>query len=136
MLQPLVYSKFTLVTPDDAALDAAPLEPYPTNPASKFRIVTLMSQPAVQVVLPPPAMFEDLVSVRPLAAMPGPSAQPPHPALHFAQGIAAWFAAAAQRSNAPLAAITTLLTPWTDSRWTPAGKPNLFTQPPRLPGWR
>ena len=50
MLQPLVYSKFRLVTPDDAALEAAPLEPYPFIPSSKFRIVTLMSEPAVQVV--------------------------------------------------------------------------------------
>ena len=50
MLQPLVYSKFQLVNPDDAALEAAPLEPYPFIPSSKFRIVTLMSEPAVQVV--------------------------------------------------------------------------------------
>src|SRR6266516_4348753 len=50
MLQPLVYSKFPLVNPNDAALEAAPLEPYPFIPSSKFRIVTLMSEPAVQVV--------------------------------------------------------------------------------------
>ena len=55
MLQPLVYSKFQLVNPDDAALEAAPLEPYPFIPSSKFRIVTLMSEPAVQVV------YEDVV---------------------------------------------------------------------------
>lgn len=50
MLQPLVYSKFRLITPDDAALDAASLEPFPTNPDSKFRIVTLMNEPAMQAV--------------------------------------------------------------------------------------
>jgi hypothetical protein len=50
MLQPLVYSKFQLIVPDDAALEAAPLEPYPFIPSSKFRIVTLLSEPAMQVV--------------------------------------------------------------------------------------
>jgi hypothetical protein len=50
MLQPLVYSKFRLVTPDDTALEAAPLEPYPFTESSQFRIVTLMNEPAVQVV--------------------------------------------------------------------------------------
>jgi hypothetical protein len=50
MLQPLIYSKFRLITPDDAALDAAPLEPYPFTPSSNFRLVTMMDEPAVQVV--------------------------------------------------------------------------------------
>jgi len=50
MLQPLVYSKFQLVTPDSDALEAAPLEPFPTVPSSNFRIVTLMNEPAMQVV--------------------------------------------------------------------------------------
>jgi hypothetical protein len=50
VLQPLVYSKFRLITPDDAALDAAELEPFPTDPDSKFRIVTLMNEPAMQAV--------------------------------------------------------------------------------------
>lgn len=50
MLQPLVYSKFQLVTPDADALEAAPLEPFPTVPSSKFRIVTLMNEPAMQAV--------------------------------------------------------------------------------------
>ena len=50
MLQPLIYSKFRLVTPDDAALEAAPLEPFPTVPESKFRIISLMNEPAVQAV--------------------------------------------------------------------------------------
>jgi hypothetical protein len=53
VLQPLVYSKFQLVTPDADALDAAPLEPFPTVPSSNFRIVTLMNEPAAQ------AVFED-----------------------------------------------------------------------------
>jgi ethanolamine utilization protein EutQ (cupin superfamily) len=50
VLQPLVYSKFRLVKPDDAALDAAPLEPCPMVPASKFRIIDLMNEPAMQAV--------------------------------------------------------------------------------------
>lgn len=50
MLQPLVYSRFQLVKPDADALEAAPLEPFPTVPASKFRIVTLMNEPAMQAV--------------------------------------------------------------------------------------
>jgi hypothetical protein len=48
--QPLIYSKFRLVTPDDEALAAAPLEPFPFNPSSRFRIVTLVDEPAVQAV--------------------------------------------------------------------------------------
>jgi len=50
VLQPLVYSKFQLVTPDSDALEAAPMESFPTVPSSKFRIVTLMNEPAMQVV--------------------------------------------------------------------------------------
>lgn len=50
MLQPLIYSKFRLVTPDDAALDAAPLTPFPFRATSQFRIVTMIDEPAMQVV--------------------------------------------------------------------------------------
>lgn len=50
MLQPLVYSKFQLIQPDSEALDAAPMESFPTKSSSKFRIVTLMNEPAMQAV--------------------------------------------------------------------------------------
>lgn len=50
MSQPLVYSKFAFVQPDDAVLEAAPLEPFPLKQSSNFRIVTLINEPAVQVV--------------------------------------------------------------------------------------
>lgn len=50
MPEPIVYSKFRLVTPDDAALEAAPREPFPFVPSSQFRIVTLIDEPAVQAV--------------------------------------------------------------------------------------
>ncbi len=50
MSQPLVYSKFTLVTPNDQELDAAPMVPFPFIPSSMFRIVTLINEPALQAV--------------------------------------------------------------------------------------
>ncbi len=50
MSQPLVYSKFTLVTPSDEELDSAPLVPFPFVPSSVFRIVTLINEPALQAV--------------------------------------------------------------------------------------
>jgi hypothetical protein len=50
MSQPLVYSKFRLIEPDGAALDAAPMEPFPLRPSSSFRIVTMINEPAMQVV--------------------------------------------------------------------------------------
>jgi mannose-6-phosphate isomerase-like protein (cupin superfamily) len=53
MLQRMTYSKFSHVRGADAiqALDGATLEPYPFVPASQFRIVTLVDEPATQVVL-------------------------------------------------------------------------------------
>lgn len=50
MSEQITYSKFRLATPDDAALEAAPREPFPLVPSSEFRIVTLIDEPAVQVV--------------------------------------------------------------------------------------
>ncbi len=50
MLQRMVYSKFRLVTPDEDALDKAPMVPFPFVSTSQFRIVTLMDEPATQVV--------------------------------------------------------------------------------------
>jgi hypothetical protein len=49
-LAPIVLSKFRCVTPDDDALDAAPMQPFPFVPTSQFRIINLMSEPAMQVV--------------------------------------------------------------------------------------
>jgi hypothetical protein len=53
MLQQMVYSKFRLVDPKaaEAELEKATLEPFPLRPDSRFRIVTLMNEPATQVVL-------------------------------------------------------------------------------------
>jgi hypothetical protein len=53
MLQRMTYSKFRLIDPGSAQgdIDGAPMEPFPLRPASKFRIVTLMNEPAMQVVL-------------------------------------------------------------------------------------
>lgn len=49
MLHPMVYSKFRHFRPDDAALEAEPLRPYPFVPTSDFRIITLMDEPCMQV---------------------------------------------------------------------------------------
>jgi mannose-6-phosphate isomerase-like protein (cupin superfamily) len=53
MLQRMVYSKFQLVDPARAAevIETAAMEPFPFRPESRFRIVTLMNEPASQVVL-------------------------------------------------------------------------------------
>jgi ethanolamine utilization protein EutQ (cupin superfamily) len=53
MLQRMVYSKFRLIDPRaaEAEIEKAPMEPFPLRPESKFRIVTLMDEPAMQVVL-------------------------------------------------------------------------------------
>ena len=53
MLQRMVYSKFQLVDPARAAevIETATMEPFPFRPESRFRIVTLMNEPASQVVL-------------------------------------------------------------------------------------
>jgi mannose-6-phosphate isomerase-like protein (cupin superfamily) len=53
MLQRMVYSKFQLADPARAAefIEQAPMEPFPLKPDSRFRIVTLMNEPACQVVL-------------------------------------------------------------------------------------
>ena len=53
MLQRMVYSKFQAVDPAKAAesMERATMEPFPLKPDSKFRIVTLMNEPACQVVL-------------------------------------------------------------------------------------
>jgi mannose-6-phosphate isomerase-like protein (cupin superfamily) len=53
MLQRMVYSKFRLSDPARAAeaIEQATMEPFPLKPESRFRIVTLMNEPACQVVL-------------------------------------------------------------------------------------
>lgn len=53
MLQRMVYSKFQLADPTAAAveIEQAPMEPFPLRPESKYRIVTLLNEPATQVVL-------------------------------------------------------------------------------------
>jgi hypothetical protein len=50
MLQRLVYSKFQLYQVDPKDLDDAPIEPYPFCEPSTFRIVTVIDEPATQVV--------------------------------------------------------------------------------------
>lgn len=50
MSEPISYSKFTIVKPDDAALEAAPRQPFPMVPTSEFRIITLIDEPALQAV--------------------------------------------------------------------------------------
>jgi hypothetical protein len=50
MLQRMIYSKFRHITPDGDALDKAPMVPYPFVPTSNFRIITLIDEPATQVV--------------------------------------------------------------------------------------
>lgn len=49
MLQRMIYSKVRVAKPDDAQLDAAPMQPYPYTPESKFKIVTLFEEPACLV---------------------------------------------------------------------------------------
>jgi len=53
MLQPMIYSRFRLIDPRRAEpeIEKAKMEPYPLKPESAFRIVTLMNEPATQVVL-------------------------------------------------------------------------------------
>lgn len=51
MLERLVYSRFALANVGLDALDAAPLEPFPTNPASRFRWAILFSEHACQAVV-------------------------------------------------------------------------------------
>jgi len=53
VLQRMVYSKFSLRMPDPRVLEEASLEPYPFCPESKFRLATLIDEPAAQIV------FED-----------------------------------------------------------------------------
>ena len=50
MLQPLVYSKFRLVTPGRCGPRRGAARAVPDRRRVQFRIVTLMNEPAVQVV--------------------------------------------------------------------------------------
>ena len=50
MLQRLVYSRFQLYQVNPPDLDAAPLQPYPFCEPSEFRIVTVIDEPAAQIV--------------------------------------------------------------------------------------
>ena len=51
MVQRLVYSHFAIANVDLDKLDAAPLEPFPTNPSSHFRWGILFSEHACQAVV-------------------------------------------------------------------------------------
>jgi hypothetical protein len=45
----MIYSRVRVAKPEAQVLEAAPLEPYPFAPQSKFRIVTLFEEPACLV---------------------------------------------------------------------------------------
>ena len=51
MLQRLVYSNFAIANVGLDKLDAAPLEPFPTVPTSRFRWAILFSEHACQAVV-------------------------------------------------------------------------------------
>ena len=53
MLRPLSYSKFQLYRIEPSDVENAPLNPYPFSQDATFRIVSVINQPATQVV------FED-----------------------------------------------------------------------------
>jgi len=49
-MHPLQYSQFGYYKVDPADLESAPIEPYPFSEGSTFRIKTVISEPAAQVV--------------------------------------------------------------------------------------
>jgi hypothetical protein len=50
MLQPLVYSKFNLYKLNPEDVEKAKIQPYPFCEPSTFRIVTVINEPATQIV--------------------------------------------------------------------------------------
>ncbi len=50
MLQRLVYSRFKVYRVNPKDIDSAPIQPYPFCEPSTYRIVTVINEPATQIV--------------------------------------------------------------------------------------